>query len=77
MIDVPLGSVQPTVKSAAIAAMLARIAGFSRQDAISCGCCCLCRRDASQFLDALSVREYQVSGLCQQCQDEAFGTSDD
>lgn len=25
------------------------------------------------FRDELSIREYKISGLCQQCQDEIFG----
>jgi hypothetical protein len=28
---------------------------------------------AGGFKDALSVREYGISGLCQGCQDEVFG----
>jgi hypothetical protein len=29
------------------------------------------------FRDALSKREYQISGLCQKCQDEMFGSDED
>jgi hypothetical protein len=25
------------------------------------------------FRDALSIKEYEISGLCQRCQDEIFG----
>lgn len=29
------------------------------------------------FRDSLSAREYRISGLCQKCQDAAFGEQDD
>jgi len=29
------------------------------------------------FRDELSEREYQISGLCQNCQDEVFGMGDE
>ena len=28
---------------------------------------------AEDFRDALSIREYQISGMCQECQDSVFG----
>ncbi len=28
--------------------------------------------DATTFRDALSLEEFRISGLCQQCQDEVF-----
>lgn len=33
--------------------------------------------DASTFRDALSEREYRISGMCQACQDSVFGGGDD
>jgi len=35
--------------------------------------CVACGRKISGFRDSLSEREYEKSGLCQQCQDEVFG----
>ncbi len=35
--------------------------------------CAWCGGDASTFTDALSKKEYEISGLCQSCQDETFG----
>ena len=32
-----------------------------------------CGRPATTFKDELSVREYRISGLCQDCQDSVFG----
>ena len=36
--------------------------------------CPMCRHDIvmSEFVDPLSVREYEISGLCQKCQNEFF-----
>lgn len=40
--------------------------------------CPLCKVHVSMhdFKDELSLREYAISGLCQQCQDETFGKED-
>lgn len=37
--------------------------------------CPFCGKDIDQdlFRDELSRKEYSISGLCQQCQDEMFG----
>ena len=32
----------------------------------------VCKKEANEFTDALSVTEYAISGLCQRCQDEIF-----
>ena len=32
-----------------------------------------CAGPANEFRDALSAKEYAISGLCQKCQDEVFG----
>lgn len=39
------------------------------------GICPLCHKAIvkGSFRDALSEREYTISGLCQSCQDEMFG----
>lgn len=36
--------------------------------------CPFCGKEVSEdsFRDALSLREYQISGLCQECQDDFF-----
>jgi len=36
------------------------------------GICVLCQQPASSFRDELSRREYDISILCQECQDEVF-----
>lgn len=42
---------------------------------IASNCCPICGKSIveSEFRDALSVREYEISGMCQKCQDDIFG----
>lgn len=53
-----------------------RAAGFGNEvDAVKVGKCPFCGADITEnsFRDALSKREYRISGLCQKCQDQMFG----
>lgn len=34
---------------------------------------CGIKIDMAAFRDELSVKEYEISGICQKCQDEIFG----
>ena len=34
--------------------------------------CVWCHKSATEFRDPLSVKEYEISGLCQECQDKVF-----
>jgi len=36
-----------------------------------------CGGPASEFRDAISRREYAISGLCQRCQDSVFGVGEE
>ena len=36
--------------------------------------CPFCKKAVGEFRNALSKREYEISGLCQSCQDDFFGT---
>jgi len=51
--------------------------GFDKEvEAVKAGKCpfCLNYIDITHgFRDALSRKEYQISGICQTCQDEIFG----
>lgn len=38
--------------------------------------CSFCGGEVEGFRDRLSAREYRISGLCQDCQDETFGKDD-
>ncbi len=44
---------------------------MSHQRCVSCGC------HADSFKDDISAKEYTISGLCQECQDEAFAPYDE
>lgn len=46
--------------------------GFIRHDV-----CVSCGQQATEFRDALSRKEYRISGLCQECQDSVFGNSEE
>ena len=47
--------------------------GNSRSAAIDAGFCVMCSGDAKEFRNAQSRREFQISGMCQKCQDDLFG----
>ena len=56
--------------------VIMRAAGFGQHvDAVQAGNCPFCGKhiDPNEFRDALSKKEYGISGLCQNCQDEMFG----
>lgn len=48
-----------------------------RREAIAAHKCVSCGGPAVKFKDALSEREFKISGLCQKCQDSFFDMSDD
>lgn len=51
-----------------------RAAGFGAEvDRVRNGRCAWCNVVPAGFRDELSLREYRISGLCQQCQDGIFG----
>lgn len=35
--------------------------------------CPICNKPIGVFRDALSKREFEISGICQECQDKVFG----
>jgi len=39
--------------------------------------CASCKQPALQFKDAISEREFAISGFCQKCQDSIFTYMDD
>jgi len=47
--------------------------GIPRTEAIRRKMCVICKDPITEFRDNLSAKEYQISGLCQGCQDEVFG----
>ncbi len=41
-------------------------------EAIKRGLCPICGNHIGEFRDQLSVKEYKISGACQDCQDKIF-----
>jgi hypothetical protein len=53
-----------------------RAGGFGPEvDKVKAGQCPICGRkvDVAAFRDALSLKEFGISGMCQACQDALFG----
>lgn len=46
--------------------------GKSHNQSIIDNICVECSEVANEFTDALSIKEFSISGLCQQCQDKVF-----
>lgn len=44
-----------------------------RRTSIQNDVCVFCNGPATEFKDALSEKEFTISGICQICQDEIFG----
>ena len=50
--------------------------GRSRSQSIAGNVCVTCGGQVGEFRDALSRKEYGISGMCQKCQDSVFGGVD-
>ena len=61
----------PSQKSDAITNFLNRLT--NRSSAIEEARCTGCGGPATEFKNAISHKEYTISGLCQNCQDAIFG----
>ena len=70
-------SLEATFKHQGIEQMLTALTGVSRVGAVSEASCVTCSGEAKSFRDALSEKEYTISGMCQSCQDSVFGVSED
>tara|TARA_R110000823_G_scaffold282984_1_gene401188 strand:- start:93 stop:356 length:264 start_codon:yes stop_codon:yes gene_type:complete len=74
--DLPQGKriimVEPVERHPELEAFLEALNGISPKQAVQTGICAVCKEEANEFTDALSVTEYAISGLCQRCQDEIF-----
>ncbi len=63
---------KPTHKSEPIEQLLTSVFGVDRRKSIRSDVCTFCKKPAVNFKDELSRREFAISGLCQECQDETF-----
>jgi hypothetical protein len=71
-------SLTPKPKSQAVDGILSVLnGGKNRHTIIRERKCMTCDGTAKTFRDDLSVKEYTISGMCQQCQDETFDTDDE
>ena len=51
-------------------------AGFEKEvELVNAGYCPFCHQKINtlDFINAISIREFEISGLCQKCQNEFFG----
>jgi len=51
--------------------------GKSRSEAIRQDICVNCGGEASEFDDAISAKEFSISGMCQVCQNDFFNSIED
>ncbi len=63
---------EPTKKSPQIESLLTHITGKDRPNTIRANECVTCSAVDLVFRDALSTKEYTISGMCQECQDKVF-----
>ena len=47
--------------------------GETHANAIKNNTCVVCKDKITEFKDEISMKEYQISGFCQKCQDKTFG----
>ena len=64
---------EPSTKAPQIDLALSMLMGKSREIQIASAQCMTCSRDATDFTDDLSRKEYTISGMCQTCEDSIFG----
>ena len=68
-----------TPKDPRLDEMFKEVFGVDRVRCIQFGTCVSCDGDVlkTAFRDPLSFKEFTISGLCQPCQDEVFGISEE
>lgn len=64
---------QPTEKSPGIDSFIETLMGKNRVETIKENLCMTCNSPVGAFRNALSAKEYSISGMCQKCQDSIFG----
>lgn len=47
--------------------------GRTQEESLEKNICVMCGNVVENFRDSLSLKEYSISGMCQQCQDKIFG----
>jgi len=67
---------EPTQKSGEIDQFITKALGIQRRESIQREVCAVCHKKVdpkTDFRDELSLKEYSISGMCQECQDKIFG----
>ncbi len=62
----------PSDKVPEIDEMIQEVFGIDRVKSIKENKCVFCGRDATEFRDELSKKEFSISGICQSCQDSIW-----
>jgi hypothetical protein len=72
---------KPSYKTTNMSEMLDTLSkmlyGHSATSSIKADICLACGKPAVEFTDALSRREFSISGLCQKCQDVVFAPDEE
>lgn len=72
---------EPSYKTTNMSKMLDDLSnmvyGRSATSSIKADICLACGGQAVEFTDALSRREFSISGLCQKCQDDVFAPDEE
>ena len=63
----------PSDKSEQVNDAIYDLTGVDRIETIRSNQCALCETPNLDWRDKLSEKEYTISGMCQNCQDEVFG----
>lgn len=64
---------EPSKKSKEMENFIDSIIGTSRRKSITSNVCTFCKKPTTSFRNTISEKEYAISDLCQECQDETFG----
>lgn len=66
---------KPSYKSPSMEQSLKDLFGIDRVKVISDDLCATCGKAVTtlSFRNAISLKEYTISGMCQECQDSVFG----
>ena len=67
---------KPSPKSPSLDQFLNEVFNIDRKTFITDDVCVSCKTPAFYFRDDLSKKEFSISGLCQICQDDVFGTEE-
>ena len=64
---------KPTEKSKEIDNLIMEVIGIDRREVIKNNTCAFCVEPNFNFRKAIDVKEYRMSGMCQDCQDDFWG----